>query len=298
MDLQSLRIFLSLSNALHFGKASQDCNLSPSALSRAIQRLEDEVGCELFLRDNRSVELSAAGVRFRLYAQEALDAWESVRVSLSTSDKPLTGEIVLYCSVAASYTVLSVLFRAFREQYPGIQVRLQTGDPAAAIAKVQAGEADISVAAHDRLPQNLVFKPVAVTPLLFIAPVAPCKASALTSGPKVPWERVPMVLSETGLSRKRTNAWFRAKGVRPTVYAEVSGHEAVLSMVRLGCGVGIIPKIVLDRFALANEVRVLKAEPPLEPYTLGLCVHRRRLQSPPVKAFWEIAVAETGNAGN
>jgi LysR family positive regulator for ilvC len=77
--------------------------------------------------------------------------------------------------------------------------------------------------------------------------------------------------------------------VKPRVYAEVSGHEAVISMVRLGCGVGIVPRIVLDRFAQKGEVRVLDVSPPLEPYVVGLCAHERRLAAPVVKAFWDLA---------
>jgi LysR family positive regulator for ilvC len=102
-----------------------------------------------------------------------------------------------------------------------------------------------------------------------------------------------MVVSETGLSRTRVDSWFRARKVRPNVYAEVSGHEAIISMVRLGCGVGVVPRVVLERFAQKGEVRVLDVEPPLEPYVVGLCAHRRRLASPLVKAFWDI-VPETG----
>ena len=78
-----------------------------------------------------------------------------------------------------------------------------------------------------------------------------------------------MVLSETGLSRRRTDAWFRARRQRPNVYAEVSGHEAVISMVRLGCGVGVVPRLVLERFAQKNEVRELEVSPPLEPLRRG-----------------------------
>jgi LysR family positive regulator for ilvC len=81
--------------------------------------------------------------------------------------------------------------------------------------------------------------------------------------------------------------------VRPAVYAEVSGHEAVVSMVRLGCGVGIVPRLVLDRFAQKGEARVISVEPPLEPYVVGLCVHRRRLAAPLVKAFWDCADASS-----
>ncbi len=98
-----------------------------------------------------------------------------------------------------------------------------------------------------------------------------------------------MVLSATGLSRRRAEAWFRARGLHPHVYAEVSGHEAIISMVRLGCGVGIVPRLVLERFAQENEVRRLEVEPPLEPYVVGLCARRRRLDFPPARAFWDSA---------
>jgi LysR family transcriptional regulator, positive regulator for ilvC len=98
-----------------------------------------------------------------------------------------------------------------------------------------------------------------------------------------------MVLSERGLSRKRAEAWFRARGIRPRIYAEVSGHEAILSIVSLGCGVGLVPGLVAERSALRDEVRVLDVRPELEPCVVGLCAHKRRLASLLVGAFWEAA---------
>ena len=65
MTTHELEIFITLADQLHFGRASQTCNLSPSALTRAIQRLEEEVGQPLFIRDNRKVMLTAAGERAR-----------------------------------------------------------------------------------------------------------------------------------------------------------------------------------------------------------------------------------------
>lgn len=292
MDQHSLRIFLGLAETLHFGRASRQANLSPSALSRAVRRMEEELGQRLFTRDNRTVELTPAGRRFRRYAREALADWEELARSLSGGREAVSGELTVYCSVAAAYTVLTGLFRSYRQRYPEVHIRLQTGDPAEAVERVLSGQADVTVAARPRtLPRTLAFKTVAVTPLLFVAPVVPCTAASLVRESPIPWARVPMVLSETGLSRRRAEAWFKARRVRPHVYAEVSGHEAIISMVRLGCGVGVVPRLVLERFAQKSEVRVLDVEPPLEPYIVGLCARRRRLDFPPVRAFWE-AVAE------
>jgi LysR family positive regulator for ilvC len=297
VDLHSLRAFLSLASALHFGKAAREANLSTSALSRTIQRLEQEAGERLLIRDNRAVALTPAGERFRAFAREVLEGWQGLQSSLSMGGEALRGEISIYCSVAASYTVLSDLVRGFRTAQPAVHIRLATGDPAEAVERVQSGLADITVAARpDSLPRGLRFSPVAVSPLLFIAPAVSCEAAELVKRPSIPWARVPMVLSATGLSRRRADAWFRSRRIHPNVYAEVSGHEAIVSMVRLGCGVGIVPRLVLERFAQRGEVRVLDVAPGLEPYVVGLCVHSRRLASPVVKAFWDLGSAVGGSA--
>ena len=175
MDFHSLQLFLHLSNTLHFGKTSQACHISPSALSRTIQRLEDELGSRLFVRDNRSVELSEVGARFRQYAQATIDHWEQFRESLMTGEQVLRGEIILYCSVTAAFGVLADLFSRFRERHPEIHIHLQTGDAANAIERVQEGSADVTVAARpERIASNLLFKTITTTPLRFIAPVVPC----------------------------------------------------------------------------------------------------------------------------
>jgi LysR family positive regulator for ilvC len=288
MDQHDLKTFLALAQTLHFGRAGRQANLSPSALSRAVRRMEEELGQRLFIRDNRSVELTAAGRRFRAYAREALAGWEQMARELAGGAQEVRGELTVYCSVAAAYTVLTGLFRTFRQAHPGVHLRLQTGDPAEALERILNAQADVTVAARPHtLPRTLVFKTVAVTPLLFVAPAVPCEAATLTRQSPIPWDRVPMVLSATGLSRRRTEAWFKARRLRPNVYAEVSGHEAIISMVRLGCGVGVVPSLVLERFAQKSEVRVLGVEPPLEPYVVGLCARRRRLDFPPARAFWE-----------
>ena len=295
MDIHELGHFLTLAETLHFGKASQARNLSPSALSRAIRRLEQELGQPLLVRDRRSVELTAAGERYRSWAREVVEGWEQLRSELMDDSHALTGEIRLYASVTATYTVLTDLFSRFRPAYPGIHIRLETGDEAGALDTVAGGTADITVAARpDRLPENLRFRLIARTPLLFVAPRSEGEVDRLISLPEVSWEVVPMVLSAHGLSRKRVDAWFRRRGIRPSIYAEVSGHEAILSMVSLGCGVGVVPKLVLDKSALRDQVRVLDVTPELEPYTVGLCAHRRRLESPLVRAFWDVVEGGEG----
>ena len=80
---------------------------------------------------------------------------------------------------------------------------------------------------------------------------------------------------------------MRRHGIRPRIYAQVSGNEAIVSMVSLGFGIGVVPQIVLDSSPLAGHIRSYDIEPPLAPYDIGLFALEKRLKEPLVRAFWE-----------
>lgn len=293
MDMRPLKHFLVLADSLHFGRASEACHVSPSTLSRSIRQLEEQLGVSLFERDNRHVALTRQGETFQTYAREALEQWEQLRLSLQSEALRLTGEISVYCSVTASYSFLYALLSEFRTHHPGIELKLHTGDPAEAMARVLAGEEDMAITPRPRrTPEALAFKSLTRAPLVFIAPRE--AAAWIPSSPESPsaeqWRKVPMILSEAGLSREFTDTWFKALGVAPKIYAQVAGHEAIVSMVGLGFGIGVVPKIVLDNSPLQERVRVLPVKPELPHYDVGLCVLERRLRSPLIRALWDEVV--------
>jgi LysR family positive regulator for ilvC len=281
MDSRTLQQFVSLAENLHFSRASKACHISPSTLSRSIQRLEEELGVALFLRNNRSVSLTPAGHRFLDYARDTLDQWDAVRNELMEASGDLRGEISVYCSVTASYSFLFDILTRFRQDRPHVEIKLHTGDPEDAIAHVLSGLEDIAIGARPQpLQKGLAFKPITASPLVFIA--SRDKPAPAETG----WGDTPMILSERGLARSRVDDWFRARDVTPRIYAQVAGNEAIVSMVSLGFGVGVVPRIVLDNSPLAQTVRVLDVKPGLTDYEVGLFALEKRLSSPIIKAFW------------
>lgn len=287
MDTSKLRFFVKLAETCHFNRAAELSHISPSTLSRNIQQLEKELGVKLFDRDNRSVALTKKGAQFLQQARDLIQQWETVRESLASNQNDLAGSISLYCSVTASYSFLYDILARFRQYHPGIEIKLHTGDPALAISRVASGEEDIAISAHpNKLPASIRFKSFSSTPLIFIAPLnADLSAKHPPSNQNI-LNTIPLIISERGLARDRLNAWFRKKHITPNIYAQVSGNEAIVSMVSLGFGVGLVPKIVVDNSPLKNRVCLFEVQPDLEPYKLGVCVLNKRLKSPIVKAFW------------
>ncbi|MBT8140757.1 MAG: HTH-type transcriptional activator IlvY [Gammaproteobacteria bacterium] len=283
MNPRLLTQFLALADNLHFGRASLESHVSISALSRNIKSLEQAVGVSLFHRDNRSVGLTREGQKFQIYARETLANWKAIQYELSDNSEQLKGEISVYCSVTAAYTILFDLMNRFRSGFPGIDIKLHTGNPDYAINRIIDGKEDITIAAHpNTLPRGVVFKPITISPLLFITSIDRNETQ------DDDWLNEPMIMSEGGLARQRVDAFFKEMNIMPKVYAQVAGFEAIVSMVSLGLGVGVVPKIVLDNSPMADRVRVLKVKQALKAYNIGLFTLKKNLKNPMVKAFWEL----------
>jgi len=287
MNIRVLHQFLTLAEHLHFGRASIASNISISALSRNIRQLEQETGAELFHRDNRSVSLTPNGLIFQQYAKAATRQWRQVCLDLSKTDDQLQGEISLYCSVTASQSILFDLLNRFRQSHPGIDIKLHTGDPEHSISRIVAGDEEVAIAAlPPSMPRGVVFKSIAMSPLLFIAPKSQYEMDIPKDNNPEQWSNIPMILAEKGLGRNRVDQWFRTLGVNPRIYAQVAGNEAIVSMVSLGFGIGVVPEIVIENSSLAEQIIILDIEPQLEPFNLGLFTLKRSLNNPLVRAFW------------
>lgn len=289
MDIKALQVFVALADNLHFGETAKRCHMSASTVSRVIQRLEEEVGESLFVRDNRAVSLTKAGAHYRVFAMGTLEQWQQMQRDMHSSASSLQGELNLFCSVTASYTLLSDLLPGFREQYPGVEITLRTGDAADALQMLSSGQADLAIAARpDILPAKMAFKPITTTPLRFIAPTLPCAVSRLLGQGDWQWQDVPFIIPEQGIVRERLDKWFRDKGLKPLIYAQVAGHEAIVAMVALGFGAGVVPSIVLENSPMAEKIRVMAANPEMEAFPVGLCALNKKLDNPVLQAFWQI----------
>lgn len=291
MEIRTLELFRHLCGTLHFARTSQACHITPSALTRAIQRLEEQMGEPLFLRDNRSVELTYAGLALKKYADDVLLRWDRLQGEL-TETQILEGELSLYCSVTAAYSILPELITRYRRRHPGVQIRLETGDPAQSLTRLVNRDADVVIAARpDQLARQAEFLKITKSPLVFIRARQYPEVIICSKG-RLDWEKTPMILADTGLSREHMDLWFAKSRVVPNVYSRVAGHEAIIALVNLGFGMGLVPGLVLEKSPLSDQIMILPKElglPELPPYEIGLCTRKASLVNPKIQALWEIA---------
>ncbi len=276
MDFYELNAFINLSTTLHFAKAAAMSNISPSALSRMIARLEEENGVRLLDRDNRKVILTEQGKKFLLFAKDVVSRRKNLREEFAMHKDEVGGVLKVYASVTACYTILPPFIKELAKKYPAIHLSVETGDPAGAFNAVKEGRVLLAVAA---IPEegNAAIESTSIirTPLIYAASVDGPWTDVYGS-PQDIVSSVPLILPKTGLARKRFDRWTRSRNVKPNIAAETEGNEAILAIAQLGLGLALVPRIVLENGPYKGRFVVHEAGNALGYYDVGF-IHKKEI---------------------
>jgi DNA-binding transcriptional LysR family regulator len=144
-SVHQLRLFLALSEELHFGRAAARLFMTQSALSRQIQDLERRLGVPLFARDSRTVRLTDAGSALTVEARATVEAMGLLRVRAGQWARTLTGHVVvgtIGAEAAMPYT--SAILERLGVLHPGITVEVRSLNFSEHLAQLLSGDIDVA----------------------------------------------------------------------------------------------------------------------------------------------------------
>jgi DNA-binding transcriptional LysR family regulator len=139
MDLRELRYFVVIAEELHFGRAAARLHMTQPPLSRAIKRLETDLGCELLHRSSQGVALTVAGSTLRDEARTLLAQADHARARVAAAAGTAT------ITVGTLAEVGNQLAAAYREHHPGVHVRIREADFTDPTAGLRAGLVDVAL---------------------------------------------------------------------------------------------------------------------------------------------------------
>ncbi|MEU7414257.1 LysR substrate-binding domain-containing protein [Streptomyces sp. NPDC042638] len=143
MELRTLRYFVAVAEELHFGRAAARLHMSQPPLSRAIKRLETEVGAALLDRSSAGVALTPVGLVLLDEARALLDHAERARVRVATA----AGAATLTVGILGDSTDPGIrrLAAAYRRQHPGVEVRVREAELSDPTCGLRAGQVDVAL---------------------------------------------------------------------------------------------------------------------------------------------------------
>jgi DNA-binding transcriptional LysR family regulator len=147
MDLRLLGYFVAVAEELHFGRAAARLHMTQPPLSRAIKRLETDLGCVLLRRSPTGVALTPAGASLYEEARTLLVRADQVRARVSAAAG--LDAVTIGTLADSAEQVGTRLAAAYRERHPGIRVRIREADFTDPTTGLRAGRVD---AALTRMP--------------------------------------------------------------------------------------------------------------------------------------------------
>lgn len=142
MDLRLLRYFVAVAEERHFGRAAARLHMSQPPLSRAVKQLEADLGTVLLHRTATGVTLTAAGTVLYDEARAVLEHVGRARARVAAAG---TASLTVGTIADSAEEAGTRLAAAFRQQNPGVDVRIREADFADPTAGVRAGLADVAV---------------------------------------------------------------------------------------------------------------------------------------------------------
>ncbi|MGP8307699.1 LysR family transcriptional regulator [Vibrio sp. YIC-376] len=142
----ALRYFLEVARYGSISEASTHLNVATSAISRQIASLEDHLDTPLFERRPRGMILSAAGERLTAYAQKIMLETDRVLSEIDSLEGLQKGQVTIATTEGFAMEFLPNVIGVYRQQFPGIQFKLDVYPPKDVSDAIRAGDADVGMA--------------------------------------------------------------------------------------------------------------------------------------------------------
>ena len=179
MELDLLRYFLRVAERGNFTRAAEDLALSQPALSRSIQKLEEELGQPVFERKTRSVSLTEAGVLLQSRAQQVLTILDDTKAEIT--DDGQSGRVRVGAIPTIAPYFLPDVLRQFATEFPKATLIVQEDTTEELLKSCTQGEIDLAILALPVPAKYLESEELFEEELLLVLPVD----HPLVSKPKI-----------------------------------------------------------------------------------------------------------------
>lgn len=258
MDIDQMRGFLETAREKSFTKAAEKLFLTQPAVSLQVKALEVELGTRLFERRGKQILLTNAGRLLYERSEEVLDLVARVHQDIASLGELKTGQLRVGTSDTNCAYILPPVVKAFREAYPGVELRLTDRMSAEVVRLVFEGSVDFGLAtlpvAESRVKTEFLF----VRDDVVICPLD----HPLVRLDEVSLRQVtdyPMLMLEQGsTSRALLDRVLQEAGLTAQVAMELGSIEVMKRFVEIGLGVALVPEVAVREDVLARKIAAVR----------------------------------------
>ena len=285
MDLTQLEMFNAVADTGSISAAARQVHRVPSNLTTRIRQLEDELGKDLFIRENQRLRLSPDGHNFLVYSRQILGLVDEARRVISGDDS--RGTLALGALESTAAVRIPAILAAFNQRHAGIQLDLSTGPSGTMLEGIIEGTLSAAFVDGPVLHPALEGVPVFDEEMMIIAPIAhpPITRARDVSGASI------YAFRSNCSYRRHFEGWFLADQAIFGKIHEMESYHGMLACVIAGAGLAMMPRSMLESMPGSHQVSAWPLEGSWGLLTTWL-IWRRGARTPQLDAFIELLPPE------
>jgi LysR family transcriptional regulator, transcription activator of glutamate synthase operon len=292
VDTDAVRWFQQVADGVTVTDVSELERVTQSGVSRALARLEAEVGTPLLRRSGRTLRMTHAGSAFKRHADAMLHQLDDGIAAVNQLIEPETGTVALAFELSLGTWLVPDLVSSFRADHPHVQFELRQVRDELVTSVLGRGEVDLQISTVRNTDPTVQWRPLIVEPLRLAVPsrhlLARRARIRLAEASSEPF----IMLRPTSLLRQLCEDLCEEAGFRPEFGFEGDDLPTVRGFVAAGLGVAIVPALREGSpDAVTGPLRYLEIADPLTARGIGLTWSTERRLLPAAELFREHVIA-------
>lgn len=244
LNFDQLAAFVSVIDLGSFTAAAEKAGLTQPAVSLQVKLLEQRLSVRLIERVGRRAQPSPAGLELLEHARRILEGCATAEEAMMPYREGAIGRVRIGSGGTASIHLLPRAIAAAKKRMPGLEIIVRIGNTDDILRDIEANRLDLAVVTLPASGRSLEIEPFYHDELLAVAP----KGSSMpTAGPDAEFMRdKTLMLYEGGNTRRATDDWFMAAGIRAEPAMEFGSVEAIKELVAAGIGWSILPSMAVN----------------------------------------------------
>ncbi len=288
MNIETLRIFCDVVQHQSFSRGAAANEVSQSAATQSVHRMEQHFGVQLVDRSKRPFVLTPEGQACYEGFREVLEVYDAVEARVRSLRKEITGLV----RVAAIYSVglhdMSRCMQDFMRRFPKAKVRLEFLRPNKVYDAVINSEVDLGIVSYP-----IASPDIAVIPLRSERMVLVCHPQhALASRKAVTAEHLRdedfITFDRDLFIRKEIDRYLRQRSVSVRVVMEFDNIETIKQAIGIGAGISILPEPTVRREVETGTLTAIRLIAPQLQRPIGIIHRQRKVFTPTASKFVEL----------
>lgn len=268
-----------------FTAAARALAISPSAVSKSVQRLEHRLGISLFTRTTRSLVLTAEGRELHERALKLLQDAEAIEQSAIAARSEPAGTLRVAASLPVGIHIIAAALPAFRARYPKVSVDLRLSDQV--VDLVEEG-IDVAIRIGELPDSSLLSKRMSPLRLCAYASPAYLKTRGMPAHPHElgSHDTINLRYQSSGqLFRWPFQIGGKTIEILPSAQIVVDASDAVTAAVAAGGGIGMAATFMAAPYVARGELVPVLSEFAVDRNNINALWPESRRTNPAVRAF-------------